>query len=819
MKTKATALIGVVCLLTAFQTWSTDCVSPPPGIVGWWSGEGDAWDSAGTNDGVLLNGTDFAPGEVGLAFRFNGVNNAVRVPASANLNLGTSNGLTLEAWVYPTDVGPQHSVIEWSQDIGGPPYGVHLWIGHDYDPPGYFFANIVDTAGNWHVIGSAPGLVQSNVFQHIAVTYDKTSGLARLFLNGAVVQETNLGVFTPQTTYNLYFGERPPGDGTNPLYAGLIDEIGIYGRALGTNEIAAIYTAGSAGKCAWPTLTQQPQSQVLYCGRNIAFTAGAVGARPLTFQWLKNGTPIGGATAASLSLTNLQMGDAGSYSVAVINSLGSATSGNANLSVIATNDESPGTWTMWWQHSDGAVAVWLMDQTNRTAAMRLNIGGVGTDWKIVGTGDFMADGNTDLLWHHTTGWVALWLMDGTNHVSSVRLNSSPVDPQWRIVGTADFDGNGYPDILWQHSAGWVAVWLMDHTNIMSSFRLNSVPVGPGWNIIGAVKFDGQNSDIVWQNTSGDLAVWQMNGTNWVGQTRLSLPSGGQTWRIVTGVDMLGNGNLDLIWQNDAGPIAYWLMQETNLLRSARFPILNSDPTWRAVGANMFRLGAPFMQGLVAYYPLNGSANDASGYGNNGTLLGEDGQYSINRFGQQSALYLNTTSNPTSNSAGTYIGVANNLDFNQDFTLSAWVNIPNGLGGYHVHSLVSNGSDATSANLRLISNVDTNADTGGHDYLQVVADKTGGSVEDVHAFLPQLRNTWWQATVVRSGTNIALFQNGTLVASGPWPTAVQNNPAIGLGQVPAAFYPLVGAFGDIRMFNRALSTQEVLDLYQYERFRP
>jgi hypothetical protein len=115
-------------------------------------------------------------------------------------------------------------------------------------------------------------------------------------------------------------------------------------------------------------------------------------------------------------------------------------------------------------------------------------------------------------------------------------------------------------------------------------------------------------------------------------------------------------------------------------------------------------------------------------------------------------------------------------------------------------------------------VDTNTDTGGHDYLQVVAN-TGGSVEDVHAFLPQLRNTWFQAAVVRSGTNIALFQNGLLVASGPWATAVQNNSGIGLGEVPGAFYPLIGGIGDVRMFNRALSAQEVLDLYRYERFRP
>jgi hypothetical protein len=327
------ATIGLLCLASAFRAWSADCVSPPAGLVAWWAGEGNANDSANGNNGTLLNGTSFAPGEVRMAFSFDGISNAVRVPASANLNVGTSNGLTLEAWVNPTDVGPQHPVIEWSQDVGGAPYGVHLWIGHDPDPPGYFFANIVDTSGNWHVINSAPGLVQPNVFQHIAVTYDKTSGLARLFLNGAVVRETNLGMFTPQTTYNLYFGERPPGDFNSSLFAGLIDEIGVYGRALDTNEIAAIYAAGSAGKCGWPTITQQPQSQIGYWGKSIAFTVGAVGVPSLIYQWQKDGVAIPGATGSSLVLTNLQMTDAGNYSVVISNALGSTTSRNAYLTM------------------------------------------------------------------------------------------------------------------------------------------------------------------------------------------------------------------------------------------------------------------------------------------------------------------------------------------------------------------------------------------------------------------------------------------------------------------------------------------------------
>lgn len=231
-----------------------NCVPAPTNLVSWWRGEGSALDSWNRNKGEL-HGATFAPGEAGQAFSFNGTSDYVHIPvagnlpSAANLNVGLGDGLTLDAWVNPSDVGNGHPVIEWSQPVGGPPYGVHLWVGHPSRPPGYFYANIADTNGNWHVIDSAPGLVQPNMFQHVAVTYNQINGLARLFLNGAIVTETNLGIFTPQTSYEVYFGERPPGDINSRFYAGLIDEIDIFSRALEPAEIQAIYNAGSAGKC------------------------------------------------------------------------------------------------------------------------------------------------------------------------------------------------------------------------------------------------------------------------------------------------------------------------------------------------------------------------------------------------------------------------------------------------------------------------------------------------------------------------------------------------------------------------------------------
>jgi hypothetical protein len=65
--------------------------------------------------------------------------------------------------------------------------------------------------------------------------------------------------------------------------------------------------------------------QAATTGQTVNFTVAATGGL-LTYQWFRNNTPIPGATNATLSLANVQPGDAGSYTVVITNALGSVTS-------------------------------------------------------------------------------------------------------------------------------------------------------------------------------------------------------------------------------------------------------------------------------------------------------------------------------------------------------------------------------------------------------------------------------------------------------------------------------------------------------------
>jgi hypothetical protein len=70
----------------------TSCVNPPTGLSVWWSGEGNAYDSLGVNNGTLINGS-YTNGVVGQAFSLSGANSYVSIPDSASMD-SFSNSIT-----------------------------------------------------------------------------------------------------------------------------------------------------------------------------------------------------------------------------------------------------------------------------------------------------------------------------------------------------------------------------------------------------------------------------------------------------------------------------------------------------------------------------------------------------------------------------------------------------------------------------------------------------------------------------------------------------------------------------------------------------
>ncbi len=89
--------LSVDVLIGVAQPPVAGCISPPPGLVSWWPGDGNALDIVGPNDGTLFNGATFAPGKVGPAFSFDGVDDTMDFPETAITS--DLQELTVDAWV------------------------------------------------------------------------------------------------------------------------------------------------------------------------------------------------------------------------------------------------------------------------------------------------------------------------------------------------------------------------------------------------------------------------------------------------------------------------------------------------------------------------------------------------------------------------------------------------------------------------------------------------------------------------------------------------------------------------------------------------
>lgn len=82
-----------------------------------------------------------------------------------------------------------------------------------------------------------------------------------------------------------------------------------------------------------PVITSAPSDITTITGRPVSLTVVTTGAPTLRYQWTKNGTDILGALGSTYTIPNPKLTDAGSYTVTVVNPVGSIISSPAVLTV------------------------------------------------------------------------------------------------------------------------------------------------------------------------------------------------------------------------------------------------------------------------------------------------------------------------------------------------------------------------------------------------------------------------------------------------------------------------------------------------------
>jgi FG-GAP-like repeat len=226
--------------------------------------------------------------------------------------------------------------------------------------------------------------------------------------------------------------------------------------------------------------------------------------------------------------------------------------------------------------STDQIVIWDMSGTNVVGGGAVSLD-PGPSWDAIGTGDFNADGLSDILFQNTDGQVAIWDMNGANVIAGGTVSANP-GPSWEAIGTGDFNDDGHSDILFQNTSGQIAIWDMNSANVIGGGTVSANP-GPGWQAIGTGDFNGDDrADILFQNaSSGQLAIWEMNGTSIIGGGVLSA-NPGPSWRAI-GTD---GGGSDILFQNTSGQTAIWDMSGTNVTGGGAVSA-NPGTSWKAIG--------------------------------------------------------------------------------------------------------------------------------------------------------------------------------------------------------------------------------------------
>jgi hypothetical protein len=143
-----------------------------------------------------------------------------------------------------------------------------------------------------------------------------------------------------------------------------------------------------------------------------------------------------------------------------------------------------------FQTGAGALRAWMMDGSEvADSALLLSGQRLALGWNVVGIADFNHDNNPDLVLENSQGVVRIQLMKGTQPADLVFLqNGLPKAKNWRVAGTADFNADGETDLLLQHNSGLVSVWFLKQTTFLKSAPLNEgKPMMVGWRIVGVTR--------------------------------------------------------------------------------------------------------------------------------------------------------------------------------------------------------------------------------------------------------------------------------------------------------------------------------------------
>lgn len=492
-------------------------------------------DSSGNSNGSLIGftGGAFKTGKVNNGLAFDGFGSFVAVDNSPALDeLGPD--ATISFWVNLNSYGETQDAVDFTRSASyvvrkGDQFSVRI-----VNDPGSITRTVAVRAGEGEDTGniqqkgfevnSTQGTTELNTWQHWTITYN--GGIITFYLDGIPVGEPLEGSLGEPDLGFLTIGSFDDADTSLTFLDGLLDELSIWDRPISEAEILEIAGKDVSGA---PVIEVQPIAQKKLEGTTVSFSVVATGKRPVSYQWMFEGSPIEGGVKRILTMRNLRPNNSGQYTVAVKNDLGETTSDPAELAVEALGAITSG--LVAYYSFDEASGDTIADSSGNSLNGTLsNFDGSGHEPGVIGGGlrfdgadDFVEIAHHNLLNLTTEGTISVWLNPLPGDWDRVFRKDVTYDFVLRNGGVTQVnginktpyrspDGVVEPEI-WQHFAYVV------RNNTIQWYR-NGLPVGSalagqlgGLNALPLVLGNYEVEDDDWINrpyegAMDDLGIWQ-----------------------------------------------------------------------------------------------------------------------------------------------------------------------------------------------------------------------------------------------------------------------------------------------------------------------
>lgn len=560
------------------------------------------------------------------------------------------------------------------------------------------------------------------------------------------------------------------------------------------------------------TIVGQPMDVVTCLNATATFMVQAQGQGTLTYQWNLGGVPIAGATTSQYQIVGVQPADLGSYTCAISDFCSATVSAPATLSVgavtMVTQDPvdvtvCPGSTAVFTANGTGAAPVtfqWLFDGTPIPGATSTTLTIASVMAADVGSYALEVTGLCGTPVTSTPANLAL--------VMGLDCNSNGVADTCDISGgtSEDCNTNGIPDSC-------------DITNGVADLNSNGIPDScePDCNNndipddldIGTISLDCNNNDVPDECDIGTVS----NDVNSNGIpdeceddcNTNGIPDAYEIGQATTpdcnlngipdSCDIASNTELDCNFNGvpDSCDIANATSTDTNMNMIP--DECDVDPT------------------LIAHWKLDEGA---------GTVAADDANN--NTGTQRGGLGWDGPSEDGSPFYGVFDGVDDAIDINSnldvpgnELTLACWFRADD----FDVKDgrLISKASGtAGNAHLWMLSTIGVPSPTPSDFFLRFRL-KTGAAASPTTTLIATsgalTPGVWTHAVAVYDGSTMTLYKDGVVVGSVAQTGPIVVNPAVGLaiGNQPVGAGPRAfdGCIDDVRVYDRALTAQEIQGL--------